>query len=258
MVWLLLCVGAASTIPCQAAPLTAAGMAPAAVLTTTPLVWAHGSHCDWRVGRDARVGYSHQHMHVEACEEANKADKTDKADKTERPLESYDRHDKKTSTRKTAGERERERRRSSPEDKTAGGARDERKGDDRKSDDAGPERRQTDQKDDKEAALAPRAEERPERPRCRTKERRPTEECQDDAPPPPYRRRADEGPRDEDADGIERARCGMLCMWRRAKYGHCGVGCAYYRRRYEGDGRDDWRRGGGEDSSDDKDRDRLK
>lgn len=229
--------------------------------STASLLRVHGSHCEWRVGRDARVGYAHNHRHVEACENSSGSDQ---------PLENFDRHDKRTSTHKTAGERDQERRRApsadqrkADENKSDGRNADDRKPDDRKSDDRKRDGRTADERrlDDKEAAVSPspRLYERRERSRCNAKPKDQRGECSDGPPPPPFRSDPGEGPADDEPDGLTKARCGMLCMWRRAKYGHCGVGCSYYRRRYENDGYGDWRRHHNRDEySDGADPDLLK
>jgi hypothetical protein len=144
----------------------------------------HGFHCDWRMGFDNRVGYEHNHRHLEACDS---------------PADEFDRHDRRTSDHKPAAEKVRE---------------------------------------NAQASLR-REEKALDRSRCSSRggrgrrgDRR--EGCSEEAPPPPFR----QGGRGRQAEGgdLDQAYCGVLCLWRRAKYGHCGGDCSYYRRRYENDG----------------------
>jgi hypothetical protein len=273
--WLFLCLtsvltmneaGAASRFDLSAFKWAVSSAGP--LLSGPRIFRVHGSHCEWRMGHDDRVGYAHNHRHMEAC-----ADQSPEEVSSE--PSTFDRHDKRTSTRKTAEERERDsgkRRRDGlrdgpstkdgPLSKDEGGparyndrtGRDDRTGDEgrvrgddlRAGYDDGPSK-----------ADSRRAESR-ERPHCEAGGRFPRRECVEEAPAP-YRRdahgpaphgedykqsygrgrydsRGDDHREGDSRDELERPVCGVMCILRRAKFGYCGSGCSYYRRWSENDG----------------------
>jgi hypothetical protein len=205
--WLLLCAPAVSVDGALGAPLAPSRSPIVFHPEQALLLRIRSSRCGGRADRDSR-----DHRRSEACREA--ADDEDS-------LEFHGSHDRRTSTRKNASERGRKRRRASRMD----------------DHDAG-----ENQADEKEAALSPRIREPRKRSLCRQGDRRWNDAECDDRPPPPYKRDSGKEPVGDEGDALTRPYCGMLCMWRRAKYGHCGIGCSYYRRRYENEGDDEWRR----------------
>ena len=277
--WLLLCLasvftlneaGAASGFDLSAFKTAVSSSGP--LLSGPRIFKVHGSHCEWRMGRDDRVGYAHNHRHMEACVEHSVDD--DSAPST------YDRHDKRTSTRRTAEERDRDNgrrrkdfrddaRKDGPfsKDEDAPRRHDDRnqRYDDRKTYDDGMKDDGRVRGDDLRAgyddggpAEADSSGPLRERPRCSADGRIPRRECVEDAPPP-YRRdayhpapnwegyresyrggsyddRRDERGEREQRDELERPVCGVMCMLRRAKFGYCGAGCSYYQRWSESDG----------------------